>query len=228
LLLDALEPKVVGCKSPLSIQEVANALYGLQGVTGAASAQSIIRFLLSQSCLNEDKSMRELIMLGQSVTLMLPFLWGTKDYDGWAQIKRSICDELSGRQTGAYPSNGGQSAAESRIQDLASKLFDGSNVQMSSNEYLCDVFESDLVIRLAYNEECGTASSSALVINIEVDGVHHEEERKKRYCRLRDAYLKSKGIIIMRMTVARLETLNDAAIEQWLLNGVADSALGSG
>ena len=221
LLLDALQPIIDRSESSLSIQEVANALYGLQGMTGTASGQSIISYLLSQSCLNDDMTKRELITLGQSVYLMLPILSGTRGYEGWEKVKNSISMKLSLKRAEVHHATSGQSAAELRIQDIASSTFDGSNVLFTSNEYLCDVFECDLVLQLVNTCMSGNeGDSSILKINIEVDGVFHELERKKRFCRLRDAYLRSKHVSVMRISVAHLETLDDAAVKKWLLDGL--------
>jgi very-short-patch-repair endonuclease len=57
-------------------------------------------------------------------------------------------------------------------------------------------------------------------VNIEVDGIHHNRERKKRFCMLRDKYLKSQGVIIQRIVTSSLRKMNDTELEKWLSDKV--------
>ena len=61
----------------------------------------------------------------------------------------------------------------------------------------------------------------SLIVNIEVDGIHHLREKKKRFCMLRDEYLKSKGVIVERLHVSRIYKMKDEEIADWVLDGVA-------
>jgi hypothetical protein len=89
-----------------------------------------------------------------------------------------------------------------RVNAIAKNAFENTNISITSNEFLCNVFESDIVLRIPI-----TAGSSShpgfggpvqpglglsevlysqsnkkdLVLNIEVDGIHHRQEKKKRY-----------------------------------------------
>jgi very-short-patch-repair endonuclease len=59
-----------------------------------------------------------------------------------------------------------------------------------------------------------------LIINIEVDGAYHKQERKKRFCTLRDKYLKSQGVIIERIEAEFLRRMTDEEMKRWLLDVV--------
>ena len=63
------------------------------------------------------------------------------------------------------------------------------------------------------------------IINIEVDGVHHRQEKKKRFCRLRDEYLQSRGVVIERIEVSALSAMSDHEVEEWVLDATAKTLL---
>ena len=48
-------------------------------------------------------------------------------------------------------------------------------------------------------------------MNIEIDGPHHKQPVKRRFCRLRDAYLREvHGVIVLRLDVMELQRLPQA------------------
>ena len=109
---------------------------------------------------------------------------------------------------------------------------DSLGATVSSNDYLFDIFEGDIVVRIPFvgktDEAEASADSKWLVINIEVDGMHHRQERKINFCKLRDAYLKSRGVIVHRIDASRVTKMEDNQVEQWLLDVTAESLLLSG
>jgi hypothetical protein len=102
---------------------------------------------------------------------------------------------------------------------VSAKALEKSGVLVSANEHLFDLFESDVVVRIPRD------GGDCLIVNIEVDGVHHLREKKKRFCMLRDEYLKSKGVVVMRVTVSRLREMKDEEVEDWVLDKVASAML---
>jgi very-short-patch-repair endonuclease len=63
--------------------------------------------------------------------------------------------------------------------------------------------------------------SESVIINIEVDGSHHLQERKKRFCVLRDRHLESQGVFIERINVSVLQMMKDNdTLRDWLLKTV--------
>ena len=65
----------------------------------------------------------------------------------------------------------------------------------------------------------------SLLINIEVDGVHHWQEKKKRFCRLRDEYLQSRGVVIARIEVSALSAMSEHEVEKWVLDMTAKALM---
>jgi hypothetical protein len=57
-----------------------------------------------------------------------------------------------------------------------------------------------------------------LVINIEVDCVHHRREKKKRFSKMRDEYLVSRGVVIERMEITTLRAMSEQEVEEWVLD----------
>ena len=71
-------------------------------------------------------------------------------------------------------------------------------------------------------------SREYFVINIEVDGIHHRQGRKINFCKMRDAHLKSRGVVVHRIDASLVTKMNDNRLEQWLLDVTAESLLMSG
>jgi hypothetical protein len=94
---------------------------------------------------------------------------------------------------------------EQRVYTIGLKAFENSADLISSNEYLCSIFEGDIVLKvpIANNK----VFSRSLIINIEVDGISHKQETKKRFCMLRDKHLKSQGIVIERIEASTLKKM---------------------
>jgi hypothetical protein len=111
----------------------------------------------------------------------------------------------------------------------AVRVLGQSRATVSSNDYLIDMFESDIVVRIPFVESADDAEVSAggkwLVINIEVDGMHHRQKRKINFCMLRDAFLKSRGIQVHRIDVVHLGKMDDSQVDHWLLDVIAESLL---
>jgi hypothetical protein len=80
-----------------------------------------------------------------------------------------------------------RSDSEQRVYSMAKNIL--PSILISSNKSLFNLFESDIVVRVP----CFNSNSRS---DIEVDGIHHKQERKIRFCKLRDKYLKSRDIII--------------------------------
>ena len=64
-----------------------------------------------------------------------------------------------------------------------------------------------------------------MLLNIEVDGVHHRREKKMRFYRLRDKYLQSRGVVIARIEVSALDAMNEQDLEKWIMDVAAKALL---
>jgi hypothetical protein len=87
------------------------------------------------------------------------------------------------------------------------------------------MFKADTVLRVLIPNSANYSllDSEVLVVNIEVDGIHHKLERKERFCMLRDKYLRSQGVIIERIEVSILRRMKDMEVKEWLLERVVIS-----
>jgi hypothetical protein len=118
-----------------------------------------------------------------------------------------------------------RSNVERRVYDIAKIAFENADISISSSEYLCNIFEADIVLRVPI-ANCANHSpldNGVLIINVEVDGIYHKLEKKKKFCMLRDKYLRSQGVIIERIEVSVLRRMKDMEVKKWLLERVAIS-----
>jgi hypothetical protein len=233
-MLSALLPKVESCREALKAQAVGNALYGMQGMRGAAEFSILINFLYHQvtiiagsPLLLKSLSSKDLVSLGQHLVLTLPVLREeTKDeHQRWETISILLADELVNRKSHADPflrPGKSRSKAERRVYDISKSAFENAAMTISSNEYLFNIFEADivLIVPVANNVNHSQSNNRNLIINIEVDGIHHQLERKKRFCMLRDKYLRSQGVVIERIEVSALRRMKDKEVKEWLLERV--------
>ena len=60
-----------------------------------------------------------------------------------------------------------------------------------------------------------------MLINIEVDGWHHRMRKKMRFCAMRDAYLRSQGVVVERLDVSLVRGMSEEALRSWILDCVA-------
>jgi hypothetical protein len=238
-LLLILVPRVESCREALYAQNVGLALYGMQGMREEDISLSILDFLFSKTqaiagnaLLCSSMSCKDLVSFGQHLALVLSQLRFIlkNGCEKWEKISILIANELLNRkitmeQHELYGGSNFQSAPEQRVHTLAKMAFDSSFMSVSSNEYLFNLFESDIVLRILINNELPLCQSnnSELIINIEIDGVHHRQEKKKRFCVLRDKYLKSQGVFIERIQASTLRRKKDQEVKEWLQEKVKDA-----
>ena len=143
----------------------------------------------------------------------------------WANIKASLIHEIARRKQRETVAINFQSLAEECAYNIVCKALSLSNIRISSNEYLFDLFESDIVIRIPFSNMMEEINTTYLPINIEVDGLHHRQSIRKRFCSLRDKYLKSQGVTVNRIETSRLRNMNRNDVEDWILHIVAHAIL---
>jgi hypothetical protein len=121
-----------------------------------------------------------------------------------------------------------QSRSERHMYKATMKALGESNMRVSHNEHLFGLFECDIVVRIPRAVIARTVSEDreghadgreeSLIVNIEVDGVHHRRERTKRFCRLRDGYLQSRGVVIERMDVSVLNAMSEQELKKCVMD----------
>ena len=55
--------------------------------------------------------------------------------------------------------------------------------------------------------------------------MHHRREKKKRFCRLRDEYLQSRGVVVARIEVSALSAMREHEVEEWVLDMTAKALM---
>ena len=71
-------------------------------------------------------------------------------------------------------------------------------------------FEADRVIR--FTDNC-----QEIVVNVEIDGIHHNEVvKKKLFCRLRDRYLKTLGVKVFRIDITKHSSNRGESIQTFV------------
>ena len=188
----------------------------------------------------------------QSVVMVLPLLRDHLTDDEVKECERIISDidiksRVSDDGVNSPMNLRFQSRSEQRMHTATIKVLGGSNLRVSHNEHLFGLFECDIVVRVpraveAHSEEGSRGigqgrdldreqereevrEEQSLIINIEVDGVHHRREKKKRFCRLRDEYLHSRGVVIARIEVSALNAMSEHEVEEWVLDMTAKALM---
>ena len=235
-LLSALVPRICSCKEALNAQAVGNAIYGLQGLKSVSSTHlllEIFRLFLDTLCSSssqlEKLPIAHIMDLARSIALSHSLLIDSgisASEKVWMNINGSLHKELARRHQNEPEVTSFRSPAEERTYAIACKILKLSDISISSNEYLLGLFESDIVIRIPLSKTLHS-DHKYLIINIEVDGLHHKQSTRKRFCHLRDKYLVSKGLIVERIETLRLRNMSNTDIEEWILQIVASTLLGS-
>ena len=255
LLVRALSGQVARCTEALNAQAVGNALYGLQGMFSTADGQDLglcrLRsFMKSHASTAAVDYTPEYISCGRSVVMTLPLLRDHLTESELKECERIITDIENKKRRSVFNEGGDpassmsfQSRGERRMHAATMKSFGESNTRVSHNEHLFGLFECDLVVRIprAVNARTGKEDQKrgeggegggggrereeSLLLNIEVDGVHHRRENKKRFCTLRDEYLQSRGVVIARVEVSRLNAMNDQDLKKWVTDIAAKALL---
>ena len=92
-----------------------------------------------------------------------------------------------------------RSTAEKQMEEEVSKIIQNLKIdaEITSNEYIFGLFESDLLIKFKNKSD---ESGALRVLNIEVDGSSHGYKHAMRFGKLRDQYLKSRGVEVERIS----------------------------
>jgi hypothetical protein len=239
-MLLALAPKVDSCREALNTQntqEVVNALCDKQGMGEEDSYIALLIYLYEKAAsiagnasLCETLTCEDLFSFGQHLALTLSKLQVVlqDDCKKWENINSIITDERLARENNSDPyftSAAFQSDAEERVYNIIKIAFNNSDKSISSNEYLFNLFESDIVLKIpiVHNSSSSQLREGDLIVNIEVDGIHHKQEKKKRFCTLRDRYLEAQGVVVERIDTSALGRMKDKEVKDWIQERVAEA-----
>jgi hypothetical protein len=98
------------------------------------------------------------------------------------------------------------------VHSVVKTLLDKSKILVSFNGYLFGLFETDLVLKIPTGDSVGQ-----FFLNIEMIGVYHKPQKRERFCAIRDRYLRSRGVIIVRADSLKLRQMEDGDLMMWLL-----------
>lgn len=221
-LLLAITEKIEG---PLSTWSLGMALYGLQGLLNTPTAQPLLEKILDNTLKlsnNDVKSSIAVLSLGQAICFSLPSFRNTMDSE-----KINQWDERLYFMRKNFNKEGLNNSFRGRALHVENEVYrvivdalknTDIEVEVSNKKHLYDFFECDIVIDILPKD-----SKKGVVINIEIDGCNHAEQRKIRFTNLRDAYLKSMGVVVVRQTDIDIKSVWSGELRDWVLNIVAES-----
>ena len=190
----------------LILQLIGNAVYGLHSMDLNPEWCLIINVWLfkSEELLNAvDVSFTDIRTLLQSLLLVsyddrIPFLKSIVRFDLKGQL-----NELSAKAWNAFnrallslPPAGFQSDGEKKhVKDIISAAQRRQATSTFTTNTFLYGFEADLVQRMNVN-------GKEVIINYEIDCIHHKLPRKKYFCHLRDEYLQQRGVKVIRKDIS--------------------------
>ena len=153
----------------------------------------------------EDISFADVRTLLQSLLLVsyddrIPFLKSIMRFELNGQLDK-IIDEARNAFNQAIPSlptAGFQSDAEKKyVKEIISAAQSRMPLSTFTTNTFLYGFEADLIQSI-------NVDGRELVINYEIDGIHHKQSRKMYFCHLRDEYLQRRGVKVIRMDISEL------------------------
>ena len=201
----------------------------------------------------------EVVVICQTILFLIQKLNELSRYhnaDDWSLLSERYLNELKSRYDKGdnyFKSNGLyglKSNYERNMYREIWKIFQNTDVSISSNEHLFNIFESDFILRVPFsgikmikiNDNKSIIKikkgkneliidknvENYFTINIEVDGIHHRREKKKLFCERKDEYLRSRNVYVYR-----IDYINDInykstyyineELKLWLLNCVDET-----
>jgi hypothetical protein len=125
-----------------------------------------------------------------------------------------IVKNMSGYRVGAKTSRFEKAFAA----EIRSALLNDSAVEKVLTATLLQGFEADIIVVLKEGVRSG-----GRMINIEIDGTHHSLPSKRRFCHLRDKYLREKyGVDVRRIDMDSLGHLPTESIHEFAREYAAD------
>ena len=91
------------------------------------------------------------------------------------------------------------------------------SVRVTYDEYLRRCFLGQIVLRIP----SPTSSSSYTVINIEINDNNTDSETEKKFLRVRDMYLTSVGIAVVRIDSRTFYNMSEIDKKNWIIDIIA-------
>ena len=157
----------------------------------------------------------------------------------WFQINNFILSVIEKRKTNNETSlliKCSHQELQNNLKSCISEVFHDRSIEINENSYLFNVFESNIILKLKkidkhekiddkinLNERNFQFQNDKLfnIVNIEIDSISSEREKKKLFQLRRDNFLKKNGIFVLRIHSVTLETLSKEEIKSWLINKIS-------
>ena len=205
---------------PLSAWALGMTLYGIHGLLDAPEAQPLLHLILEDALKIKDSDIKTVIAvqsLGQAICYALPSLRHTMDEEKisqWEERLDAMRKLFKGSDLKLLSRPGAQFVEKGAFRVIIDALKD-TDIIATNRTYLDNFFECDIVLTIPATED-----KEAIVVNIEIDGSNHAEQRKLRFTDLRDEYLRSKGIVVIRQDDIKAKTMWSGELKDWVLNVV--------
>lgn len=223
-LLYILCSKIENCADVMPPQELGIALYGMRNMSSSISAVANIlsflrghlMFLSSSDTLRDQYSTKALQDLCRYVRIS-----SFASLGWWQDDIRDEMTLLADSLTAALNVDDGSFGPSDKEHQLFMQLKEYFSiyplVSVTANEYLFD-FEADIVIRIRGSVDC----DQAVVVNIELDGGHHDYPAKKLFSYNRDSYLSEKhNVRVMRYRLEHIHKFGAADIALSIENEIS-------
>lgn len=235
-LLAFLTPKIVQFKDPFQPEEIIRALYGLQGVRTGENSVQLMDWLFTklegarETSLDFEKlSTTDIVQLCQILTIMLPTLEGI-DSAKWVEMSDRITREVEARRRKSdvfFKEEKPLSTYAKRVVTVLEKYFEATDVKIVKGQELCGLFGSEILLQIP-SESRGSDNrdfESDILVNIEITYSSDRLDQQKKYCVLRDSYLNSKGVKVLRLTLAQAKNSKDGNLPELVTKFVEDAKL---
>ena len=235
LLLQALSPHVQQCMEPLSVQAVGNALYGLLDLLDSDIGRHLGLYMMRKFLGFHEMGKNitpEYIPTVQIVIMTLPLLRNLM-----TENEITVCEEIisnvedmvrSSSQCEASIITFSGSGSDKGLLNAAVKAFKMSNVRVSHSDHVFGLFRCDILIQIPRITEAGRRADAVdnnLKIDIELDGLQRKRDKARRYVRLRDRYLRYRGVAVERIHGSKLEAMSEQEMIEWVLHITARAIL---
>jgi hypothetical protein len=192
-IISVLEPFCTTCAEPLGAQALGNALFGLQQVAPSVRAPILSVLLprvLQVSATPSALSNVDLTLIAHGC-VALRYSADHPDEQQLSAVGDACISELSRRTPASTGSRDEAHLRSFSMQLLVERYGTSAGFLCSGPEYLLG-FEADIVLRIP------SETASPRIVNIEIDGIHHGIASKRHFCDMRDAFLRSKGVVVER------------------------------
>ena len=233
----ALSPDGLRVWEPLTAQHVSVGLYGLLGLLDSPEGRQLglymIRMFIKVGELGSGITALSGVAASEYVVVMLPFLKDRMTGREVEGCEKTICDIkrlCRGSNHVDIINVKGMREREKkwlRVKDdlhsAVVKTFENSNLRISQNEPLFDLFQCAILIRVPRATGAMTKNGlgQSLTINLEVQKSRHD----LKYQMLRDKYFRLNGIVVERIPYSKANMMSRQEKVEWVLHETAKALL---